>query len=48
MQPIPAQLVHMAYTKISNHNQTVRNAPLEATVQALKAVTGTCSAGYYC
>ena len=35
MQPIPAQLVHMAYTKISNHHQTVRNAPLEATVQAL-------------
>jgi hypothetical protein len=35
MQAIPAQLVHMAYTKISNHLQIVRNAPLEATVQAL-------------
>jgi hypothetical protein len=35
MQAIHVQLVHMVYTQIYNHLQIVRNAPLEATVQAL-------------
>jgi hypothetical protein len=35
MQAIPVQLVHMLYTKISNHLQTANNARVETTAQAL-------------